>query len=467
MESQRNHLMDNLKAVLIFLVVFAHFLTFYVDKDATSIFVEGLTYFIFSFHMPLFVFICGFFSKNVDKVRRTSFVRLLLPYLFFNTLMMFSEAYATHDRSNVQLLTPVYVNWFLLSLFFWRIILKDLIRIKLVLPVSVFVALFIGFAGEANNVLALSRTIVFLPFFLLGYYTTDNAIKYVRSTNRLLALAVIGVTAWIIYLATISGYLSLAIFMAIPYSSLSGLTLRIAYLVVAMLMGFALIVLCPEKKLPLVTNVGANSLVIFLLHRYVNFVFCALVTVEQWQDAHVLVGLGLSVLTVLVLGSPVFARAYDVTFKFMLSRISHEHQPESPAGKSLPRYLSVPMLLALPMLYAVYCGGLNQPDRQADVIHPVMDSEFERSLSSAATISFVGDLILLENQVKQAWNAEAETYDFSPVFEYATKYFQQADYSIGVLELPTAGEAVGYSTSNYGDGHSVAPECTGSMAPSH
>lgn len=89
------------------------------------------------------------------------------------------------------------------------------------------------------------------------------------------------------------------------------------------------------------------------------------------------------------------------------------------------------------------------PDR----IYQQFDDATARSFSDDLKILFAGDLILLEDQVKRAYNGE--TYDFSDIFEYTQKYISTADLAIGVFEGPTAGEAPGYSTSNYDDGKTL------------
>lgn len=43
-------------------------------------------------------------------------------------------------------------------------------------------------------------------------------------------------------------------------------------------------------------------------------------------------------------------------------------------------------------------------------------------------------------------------YDFSPMFQWVSPYWKEADLAVGVFEGPMAGEAAGYSTSRLGDG---------------
>jgi len=85
-------------------------------------------------------------------------------------------------------------------------------------------------------------------------------------------------------------------------------------------------------------------------------------------------------------------------------------------------------------------------------LSPVMNSELASKIQNSITLSFVGDLILLEDQVKRAYNGEKKRYEFDEVFEYTSKYFKNSDYTVGVLELPLVDAKAGYSSSNFRDG---------------
>ncbi len=93
---------------------------------------------------------------------------------------------------------------------------------------------------------------------------------------------------------------------------------------------------------------------------------------------------------------------------------------------------------------------------------PVLSPHDEARLHDAFRILFCGDLILLEDQVKRARNGS--DYSFDDMFEFTRKYIQAADLSIGVFEGPMAGENAVYSTSNYGDGKSLAVNYPDSFA---
>ena len=59
----RYNILDNIKGILIFLVVFGHFLIGYALKHQKSLSYKIVNY-IYGFHMPLFIFSSGFLSKS-------------------------------------------------------------------------------------------------------------------------------------------------------------------------------------------------------------------------------------------------------------------------------------------------------------------------------------------------------------------------------------------------------------------
>jgi len=65
MEKERDYLFDNIKGLLILLVVFGHMIESFAFKKSTSI--NVMYYAIYTFHMPIFIFISGYFSKKIIK----------------------------------------------------------------------------------------------------------------------------------------------------------------------------------------------------------------------------------------------------------------------------------------------------------------------------------------------------------------------------------------------------------------
>ncbi|MDI1538643.1 acyltransferase family protein, partial [Staphylococcus aureus] len=88
---ERDYFFDNARAILILLVVFGHMLQPYTSGDK---YLSALYLVIYSFHMPTFLFISGYFAKNIDKPYYLEKIskRLIVPYMIVFALLCLSNA---------------------------------------------------------------------------------------------------------------------------------------------------------------------------------------------------------------------------------------------------------------------------------------------------------------------------------------------------------------------------------------
>src|SRR5699024_3654321 len=78
---------------------------------------------------------------------------------------------------------PVFALWFLLTLFFFLVILvivKDY-KLYFVLPISIIISLFACYSDDIDNYLSFSRTIMFFPIIYLGYLFTNEHVRLLLS----------------------------------------------------------------------------------------------------------------------------------------------------------------------------------------------------------------------------------------------------------------------------------------------
>ena len=64
-EGKRDAFFDNMKFIMIFLVFFGHMIRLYIDDNDL---LRAIYVYIYFFHIPIFVYLSGFFSKNAKKV---------------------------------------------------------------------------------------------------------------------------------------------------------------------------------------------------------------------------------------------------------------------------------------------------------------------------------------------------------------------------------------------------------------
>ena len=110
----------------------------------------------------------------------------------------------------------------------------------------------------------------------------------------------------------------------------------------------------------------------------------------------------------------------------------------------------------------IFFGNLKSSKNNAEIKTSSFEStltysnNLKKLFNNSIRISYIGDLILLKDQVLVAKNNLTGKYEFEEMFQYTSKHFHESDFSIGVYEGPSAGNNTSFSTSNYGDGIPLA-----------
>ncbi|HZK85628.1 MAG TPA: acyltransferase family protein [Desulfosporosinus sp.] len=319
-DKRRNYLFDNLKVLLIVLVVLGHALK-NIDND---IVLRSIYILIFMFHMPLFIFISGYFSKNVDKCRNNAVKQLLIPFIVFNIIW-----YASVGNFKFPLYSAGWTLWYILSLFFWRFFLKNIIKIKWILGLSIVLGLLVGIVDKYGSILSFSRTFAFLPFFLVGYYSDNSTINKIKAFPKvisILGLTSIGVLAFSIANYNLLDYKFL--YMAQPYEStglgvVQGILLRAIFYLLAIAMSSFVINLVPRRKLAF-SKLGASTMVIYLGHIYMLKFLNGFIPTFNSSFANLGITLVYSILICVVLSLPIFTKLYNAVFgnfNYVLDRL--------------------------------------------------------------------------------------------------------------------------------------------------
>jgi fucose 4-O-acetylase-like acetyltransferase len=264
----RNYLFDNVRAFLIFLVVFGHMIT---EQLGNTVLINALYYYIYIFHMPAFIFISGYFSKNTDKSRDNAISSYFIPYVMLNTGLWILGKFDLMDTSGpFRIFNPVWGMWFLLVVFVWKMLLKDLVRIPYILPFSFLFSLLSGFSEEFATKFALGRIISFLPFFLLGYFCKDTHIEKLKKYHKGITIIILGLGTMISYMGVHLDIKKENLYMRLPYSkmgnsSIEGVILRSIIYIIAILMIFSLINLFGTKQ-TWFSVIGQNSVTVYIFH---------------------------------------------------------------------------------------------------------------------------------------------------------------------------------------------------------
>lgn len=270
---QRNAYIDNVKVLLIFLVVFGHMIQPFIADSAGM---RTLYVWFYIFHMPVFVFVSGFFAKGrKDKGYIMQLVKkLIVPYFVFQVI--YTGYYYMIGKPDwlTGLIYPHWSLWFLISLFGWHILLIFFKKLKPMhgILLALGIGVLIGYFSEVGHTLSISRTFVFFPFFLAGYWITEKQLMHVKNNVvKGVGVVVLVIAAGLIYylpdidtnwLLHSSSYAELGV-------GWTGGLLRMFVYFVSVLMGVSVLAWIPKGNLKGVTYLGTRTLYVYLLHGFV------------------------------------------------------------------------------------------------------------------------------------------------------------------------------------------------------
>jgi fucose 4-O-acetylase-like acetyltransferase len=178
---QRESFFDNAKYLAIVLVAMAHAWEPLRDDSRAA---TGLYLLVYTFHMPAFIIISGYFSRSfdmrADRLRRL-ITGILVPYAVFEVALSLFKRYAAPDPTHpISLLDPWYLTWFLVALFVWRLTTPLWKVVRWPLPIAIAIACLASASPEIGSDLDLQRVLQFLPFFVLGLSLKPEHLRLVR-----------------------------------------------------------------------------------------------------------------------------------------------------------------------------------------------------------------------------------------------------------------------------------------------
>ena len=307
----RYNILDNIKGILIFLVVFAHFLFEYAYKYPKSLSFKIVNY-IYGFHMPLFIFSSGFLSKSNNSRNFKNIIRLFLIYIIFN----FSQLLILYKykHSKINFVIPSYSYWYLLCLIYWRITIEYFSVQYFSILISLIISIMIGFSLEIDRTLSLKRTFSFYPFFLMGFKLSKTSLnKILEIRNKIYPVSLIFFFIFLYFSLKIIPFITIKYSLMLDNYSFKNykeeIIKRIIIFIFSFLMILFNILLIPNKMILLLTKSGKNSLCIYLFHR----IFTIIATDELFNKIKdnnyiILYSILFTIIILLIFGSNFFSK---------------------------------------------------------------------------------------------------------------------------------------------------------------
>ncbi|WP_235736319.1 acyltransferase family protein [Nocardioides alcanivorans] len=291
----RDPWLDNVKYVLVTFVVMGHALPL-AHLDTT---LDAQLYdFIYSWHIPAFVLITGYFSRGFRWSRRhlsALVTGLLIPYLIFESVMRQANIHWSDQQvQGPYLLNPGWPMWYLVATMLWRLASPVLRKHWLMLPASIVASLGFGMIdADWTDWFDLSRVVGLLPFFVFGLLVKPEHLALLKRPWAPAVGVVVLLLTWTLAGRTDDWISTRWLWYAFPYSmlradgvqvdNLTGAMLRLGVMAVGFVAALAVLSLVPRKQ-HWFTPLGAATLVVYLFHGFVIRVAWAL-DFPQWAQS--------------------------------------------------------------------------------------------------------------------------------------------------------------------------------------
>ncbi len=300
-DSSRIYKYDNIKAILIFLVVIGHMTTAYASDDRI---VRWITLWIYTFHMPAFIFISGLMHKryvadgqvaaSIRQVKGETHLRtdkilgfilcayVLKAFIFFTKVMVGLEPHWKWiDEPSIPWYLVVMAEYEILFYLMRKIDKK--VKPWIVIAVCFAASAIVGYFPAADDTLCLARMINFQPIYAIGYYMDMRvALKWFSKKWTFRAGVAIMIASvlickfggWNLYRwrKWFTGRRSYDFLQDLFTNAIQdGWWIRILVWSVSLILTFAFISIVPNKNLGLLTEIGSRTLQVYFWHRPVCY----------------------------------------------------------------------------------------------------------------------------------------------------------------------------------------------------
>ena len=287
----KNFYIRNLCAVLITLTVLGNFIDLCTEGSGMS---QSLFLFIYSFHMPLLIFLAGSLSREAVYDRKRAVAGAVCMFLLYLSLkiIIWLVRLMMGEKPNFSLFSDSSTPWLFFSLGIYLVVgyLCRNANKRFLLVLATVFALLCGYNTSVGDYLVASRTIVFFPFFQLGQMCDIEKISDLTGSRRSRIISacilVLMLTAMVVFRKQL--YVLRPMFTGRnAYKSLGkGAQVKWAYRLAAYVfsavVSWAVLAVTPRRNMGrLISRIGEKFLTIYFWYRPVLYVLTGLHVYER------------------------------------------------------------------------------------------------------------------------------------------------------------------------------------------
>ncbi|HEX8269224.1 MAG TPA: acyltransferase family protein [Flavobacterium sp.] len=276
---ERVYFFDNIKFIIAFLVILAHFGHMRFDHYILG----PVLVLIHSFIMPAFLIVTGYYTKTVSKQRLSDIDKVLYPYLIFQTLNYIFTTSTGLGVGGLNFFAPTYQNWFLMCLFWWRLIIPyaQYFTRRSFFCILFIVAVYSGFY-LIHNLLEIYRMLYFFPFFALGYYIPNLESLLDKFRPYRVFFFAIFITAMVLLFCLTSYSEAIKQLLLFGYHPAQAHGFNLTYFLTrfiafwsSLILGWCFLYLVPRRR-TWFTKLGKNVINVYLTHMFIVWPIAAL-----------------------------------------------------------------------------------------------------------------------------------------------------------------------------------------------
>ncbi|TGE37560.1 hypothetical protein E4K67_12530 [Desulfosporosinus fructosivorans] len=264
---ERDSYFDNLKFLLIALVVIGHT----IEPMTSSGTIQFLYILIYLFHMPLFSFVTGYFSKRYSPTKLLQ--NVAIPYIVFQLLyFLFTRYVLGNIFITLSFFTPYWIMWYLLSLLMWQLVVP-MFQFRYSIIVAILIGILAGYDNSVSYFFSLSRTIYFFPFFLIGYKFNKDWFFNLMPIKPRTIISILGLIGVSIGVYNLSDNIDLRLlYGSYSYTSMNltiwyaGVYRLLLYAITTIISIFILYIV--PSRTTFFTVFGSKTLNVYLLHGF-------------------------------------------------------------------------------------------------------------------------------------------------------------------------------------------------------
>jgi len=287
----RNTYFDIFKAILMFCVILGHCIETGLLTDNNTVGMAATYIFVYLFHMPAFIFLFGYFSKSTAGSSRKLLSRMIMfivlfavgKSLYYGGFKLLNGEFPAWKSDNFW--SEDSVPWYMLSaaLLSASLWVARKIPAWIMLPATFILGIFCGGISGIGAAFTLSRTLIYLPIFLLGYYFPKDFFDRFLAKKRdwvwlgTLAMLTVWVLIWIWLCEDPSRYAATTPilycnnnFVMLDVNFRDGALIRLIFYIVTLFMSACAAMTAAgisyHCKGDLLPRMGRNTLAVYLVH---------------------------------------------------------------------------------------------------------------------------------------------------------------------------------------------------------